>query len=151
MSCRGLMLLVYERRKTKSSRKMIVKEDVTEAPVMDCCMVSEQLPACQEGCMNSHITVQRKFRSLLAAMANGGPLEALSKLRSYRITVHTWDQKTKRCSVCLLCRKQCQKNSYLNSHPRTHTGEEPFDCDPCGKRLNPKQISINTWESRQKT
>lgn len=62
-----MMLLVYERRGATSSRKTIVKEDVTEAPVMDCCIVSEQLPGCQEGCMNSHITVQRKLRSLLAA------------------------------------------------------------------------------------
>lgn len=104
---------------------------------MDCSMVSEQLPACQ-GYMNTRIPEQRKFRSLLAATENGGPLKALSNYVHVKFTVHTWDQKTKKHCLCPLCRKECHENSYLNSHQRTHTGEKPSDWGPCGKRLRPK-------------
>ncbi|XP_076803171.1 uncharacterized protein LOC143447086 [Clavelina lepadiformis] len=45
---------------------------------------------------------------------------------------------------CKVCDKSFKHKSNLNSHSRTHTGEQPYQCRICCKSFSLNSISLNS-------
>lgn len=140
-----MMLLVNDSSPVgEDLQKEDYREKSSGGDGMDCLLVSEQPPGCQEEKINTSLPQQRKLRSLLVTIENDTPLEELSKYVDMNVVALTQNQRTRRWYTCPLCAKQFNESSYLISHQRTHT-EKPYDCSHCGKSFSHK-TNLNKHE-----
>ncbi|KFO24779.1 zinc finger protein 200 [Fukomys damarensis] len=140
-----MMLLVNDSSPVgEDLQKEDYREKSSGGDGMDCLLVSEQPPGCQEEKINTSVPQQRKLRSLLVTIENDTPLEELSKYVDINVVALTRNRRTRSWYTCPQCAKQFNESSYLISHQRTHT-EKPYDCSHCGKSFSHK-TNLNKHE-----